>query len=199
MGGNSEELKNQKMGKCGILWLKGGKCGKMGGKSTQKYTKIKPNLAAMEIQEALQWTDNLIFASTGKHLDSLQRAILEGVWNGKEYQDISEEYHCSKDHVRKSASELWKLLSDMLGEDVKKKNVRSLIENGIFYSLNTGSLHIGNHINFCSDLYNQKKNDRPPPPPPATNQNLATTSAKLRNTTASTTGPSNWLPSNNGY
>ncbi|GAB4283975.1 MAG: hypothetical protein Fur0025_14420 [Oscillatoriaceae cyanobacterium] len=57
----------------------------------------------MEIQEALQWTDNLIFASTGKHLDSLQRAILEGVWNGKEYQDISEEYHCTKDHVRKSA------------------------------------------------------------------------------------------------
>lgn len=81
----------------------------------------------MEIQEALQWTDNLVFAKTGKHLDSLQRAILEGVWNGKEYQDISEEYHCTKDHVRKSASELWKLLSDMLGEDVKKKNVRSLV------------------------------------------------------------------------
>lgn len=158
----------------------------------------------MEIQEALQWTDNLIFASTGKHLDSLQRAILEGVWNGKEYQDISEEYHCSKDHVRKSASDLWKLLSDMLGEDVKKKNVRSLIENRIFSSFNT-EVQIGsniNHINVCSDLYNQKKNDRPPPPPPpppATNQNLATTSAKRQNILTSTTAPSNWLPSNNGY
>ena len=129
----------------------------MGGQSTQNYTKLQPPLAAMEIQDALQWTDELIFARTGKHLESLQRAILEGAWEGKGYKDISDEYHCSSDHVRKSASELWKLLSDMLGEDVKKKNVRSLIENGIFYSFNTGSLHIGNKVNFCSDLHNQSK------------------------------------------
>ncbi len=114
----------------------------------------------MEIQEALQWTDNLIFATTGKHLDSLQRAILEGAWEGKGYQDISEKYHCSSDHVRKSASELWKLLSDLLGEDVKKKNVRSLIENGMFYSFNTG-VQIGNQINVCSDLYHQSKKRSP--------------------------------------
>ncbi len=93
----------------------------------------------MEIHEALQWTDELIFAKTGKHLDSLQRAILEGVWEHKGYQDIAEEYHCSSDHVRKSASELWKLLSDLLGEDVKKKNVRSLIENQIFSYYDDGS------------------------------------------------------------
>lgn len=113
----------------------------------------------MEIQEALQWTDELIFASTGKHLDSLQRAILEGVWEHKGYKDIAKEYHCSSDHVRKSASELWKLLSDLSGDDVKKKNVRSLIENRIFSSFNTG-VQIGNHINhinFCSDLYNHSK------------------------------------------
>ncbi len=156
----------------------------------------------MEIQEALQWTDNLIFATTGKHLDSLQRTILEGVWEGKGYQDISDEYHCSNDHVRKSASDLWQLLSDLLGEEVKKKNVRSLIENRIFSSFNT-DVQIGhhiNHINVCSDLYNQsKKNDRPSPPPPATNQNPSTTSAKHRNITASTTAPNHWLPSNNGY
>jgi hypothetical protein len=48
-------------------------------------------LAAMEIQEALQWTDELIFARTGQHLDSLQRAILEGVWESKGYKDISED------------------------------------------------------------------------------------------------------------
>jgi hypothetical protein len=157
----------------------------------------------MEIQEALQWTDNLIFATTGKHLDSLQRAILEGAWEGKGYKDISDKYHCGNDHVRKSASELWKLLSDMLGEDVKKKNVRSLIENRIFSSFNNAEVQIGhhiNHINLCSDRYNHsKKNDRPQPPPPAKNLNLATISAKRQNILTSTTAPSNWLPSNNGY
>ena len=55
----------------------------------------------MEIQDALQWTDELIFARTGKHLESLQRAILEGAWEGKGYKDISGDYHCSSDHVRK--------------------------------------------------------------------------------------------------
>ena len=84
----------------------------------------------MEIQEALQWTDRLLLKTTGKHLDSLQRAILEGAWQGKGYKDIADEYHCTGDHVRKSASDLWKLLSELLGEDVKKKNVRSLIEKG---------------------------------------------------------------------
>jgi DNA-directed RNA polymerase specialized sigma24 family protein len=72
----------------------------------------------MEIQEALKWTDELIFARTGKHLESLQRAILEGAWEGKGYKDISEEYHCSSDRVRKSASDLWKLLSELLGSEI---------------------------------------------------------------------------------
>ena len=110
----------------------------------------------MEIQEALQWTNDLIFAKTGQHLDSLQRAILEGAWECKGYKDIASEYHCSQDHVRKSASELWKLLSDLLGEDVKKKNVRSLVENRVFSYFNNG-VQIGNNINVCSDLYNNPK------------------------------------------
>ncbi|EAW35572.1 AAA family ATPase [Lyngbya sp. PCC 8106] len=110
----------------------------------------------MEMQEALQWTDHLIFTTTGKHLDSLQRAILEGVWEGKGYKDIAEKYHCSGDHVKKSASELWKLLSDLLGEDVKKKNVRSLVENGVFSYYNDG-IQIGNQINVCNDPENPSK------------------------------------------
>ncbi len=113
----------------------------------------------MEMQEALQWADRLIFDTKGKHLDSLQRAILEGVWEGKDYKDISEEHHRSKDHVRKSASELWKLLSEVLGEDVKKKNMRSLIENEVF-SYNNDGVHIGNQINFCSELDNNTEGNK---------------------------------------
>jgi len=119
----------------------------------------------MEMQEALQWTDHLIFARTGKHLDSLQRAILEGAWEGKGYKTIAEEYHCSNDHVRKSASELWKLLSDLLGEDVRKKNVRSLVENGVFSYYDDG-LHIGNQINLCNDPYNHSKKPKKRSPTP---------------------------------
>jgi hypothetical protein len=111
----------------------------------------------MEIQEALQWTDRLLLRTKGKHLDTLQRAILEGAWQGKGYKEIAEEYHCTSDHVRKSASDLWKLLSELLEEDVKKKNVRSLIESRIF-SYYEESVHIGDNINnVCNDLYNEPK------------------------------------------
>ncbi|WP_254173696.1 NB-ARC domain-containing protein [Planktothrix pseudagardhii] len=110
----------------------------------------------MEIQEALKWTDDLIFAKTGKHLDSLQRAILEGTWEFRGYKDIADNYHCSPDHVRKMASELWELLSDLFGEDVKKKNVRALVENRVFSYFNNG-VQIGSNINVCSDLYNNPK------------------------------------------
>ena len=97
----------------------------------------------MDIQEVLKWTDEQVRAKTGKRLDSLQKAILEGVWQRQGYQDIAGDYHCTKDHVRKMASQLWKLLSDVLGEDVKKANVKTIVENGIS---NIGGVQIGDNI-----------------------------------------------------
>ncbi len=108
----------------------------------------------MEIQEALNWTDDLIFAKTGKHLDSLQRSILEGVWERQEYKDMAENYHCTVDHVRKTASELWKLLSDVLGEDVKKANLKSTLERIEFSNISNfgADMQILSNINICSEI-----------------------------------------------
>lgn len=109
----------------------------------------------MEIQEALKWTDDLVFASTGKHLDSLQRSIFEGVWENKPYKNIAEDYHCTPDHIRKTASQLWQLLSDILGEEVKKSNIRSKLERIEFShisSLGSDSTQIFGNINICSKI-----------------------------------------------
>ena len=103
----------------------------------------------MDIQEVLKWTDEQVLAKTGKRLDSLQKAILEGVWERQEYKNIAEDYHCTKDHVRKMASELWKLLSDVLGEDVRKANVKAVIENGIFSYIS--NVQIGDKNSFCNE------------------------------------------------
>jgi len=104
----------------------------------------------MDIQEVLKWTDDQVLAKTGKRLDSLQKAILEGVWQRQGYQDIANDYHCTKDHVRKMASELWKLLSEVLGEDVRKANVKAVVENGIFSSFNDG-VYIANKFSWCNE------------------------------------------------
>jgi hypothetical protein len=69
----------------------------------------------MDIQQAIKWTDDRVFEKTGKHLDSLQRTILEGTLENLTYKQVAENYHCSKDHTKRVASDLWRLLSDVLG------------------------------------------------------------------------------------
>ncbi|MGL4497741.1 MAG: NB-ARC domain-containing protein [Planktothrix sp.] len=104
----------------------------------------------MDIEEALKWTDDRVFAKTGKHLDSLQKAILEGVWERETYEKIGDGQHCSKHHVRKEASELWQILSNVFEEDVKKSNVKAILENVRFSHIS--NLHIGDgDINICNE------------------------------------------------
>ncbi|MBK4731698.1 NACHT domain-containing protein [Oxynema sp. CENA135] len=113
----------------------------------------------MEIQEAIEWTDDRVFAKTGKRLDSLQRTILEGTLENQSYKQIAEDYHCTKDHTKRVAAELWKLLSDVLGEEVKKRNFKSTLERIEFSHIsNFGSdLQILSNINFCSEICHYPK------------------------------------------
>ena len=109
----------------------------------------------MDIQEAIEWTDDRVFTKTGKHLDSLQKTILEGTLENQTYKQLSEDYHCSKDHAKRVASDLWKLLSDVLGEDVKKSNFKSIlkrIEFSNISNLGSDSTQIFGNINICSEI-----------------------------------------------
>ena len=118
----------------------------------------------MEIQEAIEWTDDRVFAKTGKRLDSLQRTILEGTLENFSYKQIAEDYHCTQDHTKRVAAELWKLLSDVLEEEVKKANFKSTLER-IEYSYNIlyfGSgdrVKIGD-INFCNEYWPDRKSKK---------------------------------------
>lgn len=106
----------------------------------------------MDVQAVLKYMDDLIFAQTGQHLDSLQVAILKGVFNGKKYTQIAQEYHCSTGHTKDEAYELWRILSEALGEDLNKSNFSATIERlGVAnaYSNIVNPVQIGN-INLCS-------------------------------------------------
>lgn len=108
----------------------------------------------MDIETVLKWTDDLVFAKTQKRLDTLQKAILKGTWQRQTHAEIAEDYHCTNDHVRKTASELWKLLSEILGEEIRKSNVRSILENAAFsntyFNWGDDSVQIGD-INICRE------------------------------------------------
>ena len=82
----------------------------------------------MTVNKALQYVDRLIVEKTGKHLDNLQKAVIEGTWQRQTYENIAQEHHATKNHVGDVGYKLWQLLSEQLGEDINKLNFRSTIE-----------------------------------------------------------------------
>jgi hypothetical protein len=82
----------------------------------------------MDIQEVLKMADRLVFDKTGRHLYSLQKAILEGTWKGQKYPAIAKASKRDYHHVRKVAGELWKLISEELGEKIGQSNFRAAME-----------------------------------------------------------------------
>jgi eukaryotic-like serine/threonine-protein kinase len=82
--------------------------------------------------------DNLVYKKTGEHLESLQRAIIQGSLNGLTYQEIMTNYpiarNYSKGFLENVACDLWQLLTEVLQdaaiigseERVRKKNLCEL-------------------------------------------------------------------------
>jgi DNA replication protein DnaC len=105
----------------------------------------------MDIAEALKIADNLVFASRNKHLNDLERSIIEGVCQGKKYSQIAQDNYCEQSHVNDVAANLWKSVSDAVGEQVKKTNFRSTIER---YQSKNGSSFFGqiSSLNVCSEV-----------------------------------------------
>jgi len=113
----------------------------------------------MDVQEVLKLADDLVFVNTRKHLDNLQEMILRGTLQGKKYSKIADESHCSEGHIKDIASELWKLLSEVLGEEVNKSNFRATFERLKFSSFGNfykDFVQIGN-VNFCENTSDSPK------------------------------------------
>ncbi|ESA37537.1 tetratricopeptide tpr-1 repeat-containing protein [Leptolyngbya sp. Heron Island J] len=79
----------------------------------------------MGVDTAIEFTDSLLYEKTGQHLSDLQCCILKQVWGGKTYRAIATIAGYSEGHVKDVASQLWRLLSDVLGERITKGNYRS--------------------------------------------------------------------------
>ncbi|EGK89235.1 ATPase [Microcoleus vaginatus PCC 9802] len=108
----------------------------------------------MDVKEVLRFAEELVFAKTGEHLDDLQEAILRGAWKGQRYSKIAEEFHCTEGHVRNVASELWQVLSNVLGEELNKSNFKTTLERcrfSIISSKFAKDCTQINNVNVCGD------------------------------------------------
>ena len=118
----------------------------------------------MDVEEALEFVDHLALTTTGKHLDSLQKAILRGAWDNQKYKEIAQHHNRSEKYVKEVGFKLWKLLSVALGEEqVSKANFRAKLENlrvGNISLFGNGCIHIGN-ISADSSQFSKKLQSEP--------------------------------------
>ncbi|WP_445245847.1 NB-ARC domain-containing protein [Microcoleus sp. OTE_8_concoct_300] len=127
----------------------------------------------MDVKEIWRFADDLVLAKTGKHLDNLQQAVLLASWQGKRYSQVAKEFHCTERHVGNIASKLWKIMSEILEENVNKSTFKSAMEryqvshNSNF--LNYNFLEQGN-INFCTEASQPPKTPQHSPPTQTSNQ-----------------------------
>jgi hypothetical protein len=120
------------------------------------YSSLKPLL--MDTAHILQFVDEVLSANTGKHLNDLQRKIIEGILKRQKYSDIADTYGCTAGHAKDVGYELLQMLSDVFGEPVDKRNLKSVLkrQSTIKIALNNsnnidGNSNTINYIKTCSD------------------------------------------------
>ncbi|MEQ8382987.1 MAG: NB-ARC domain-containing protein [Coleofasciculus sp. A1-SPW-01] len=116
----------------------------------------------MTVTEILHLVDQLVFKHTGKHLNNLQKNVVQGIWQGSTYSEMAKEFgYESENHIGNVSRELYKILSEQLGEDINKSNFCWTIERlKDSLKLNSSQLvGIGINSNFHFCPLDQAKND----------------------------------------
>ncbi|XZN98213.1 MAG: hypothetical protein ACM65K_08005 [Microcoleus sp.] len=112
----------------------------------------------MDTAHILQFVDEVVCAKTGKHLNDLQRGIIEGILKQQKYSDIADTYGCTAGHAKDVGYKLLQMLSDVFDEPVDKYNLKSVLERqsninvvGDYNNNFGGNSNTINYINVCSD------------------------------------------------
>ncbi|MDJ0772916.1 MAG: NB-ARC domain-containing protein [Mastigocoleus sp. MO_167.B18] len=78
----------------------------------------------MSPEEALTFLETILPPGS---LNNVRILVFQRAWEGKGYNAIAEEADYDPDYIKGVAAQLWKYLSDILGEKVTKKNFRALL------------------------------------------------------------------------
>ncbi|TAG89931.1 MAG: hypothetical protein EAZ18_19920 [Oscillatoriales cyanobacterium] len=98
----------------------------------------------MDTAHILQFVDEVVCAKTGKHLNDLQRKIIEGILKQQKYSDIADTYGCTAGHAKDVGYKLLHMLSDAFDEPVDKGNLESVLERQLNLNINFGDRNTTN-------------------------------------------------------
>ncbi|HEY9865670.1 MAG TPA: hypothetical protein V6D21_15965 [Candidatus Obscuribacterales bacterium] len=155
-------LKAEKDGKS-RMFRKFSQKAEKGGYNNNVYLRV----LQMNIHEVVEFVDEVMYTQTGKHLNDLQRKVIEGILNRQPYDDIADTYGCSPGHAKDVGYELLQVLSKILNEPVNKYNLKSVLERQGSINFSFGDKSINSHIigcvNFGSDQHNNTTPDQSQP------------------------------------
>jgi hypothetical protein len=82
----------------------------------------------MDVEETLKLVDTAVFAKTDRHLSDPEVTILRGACLGMTYDQMAEGSQYKLNYLmRDIGPKFWKLLSEVLGEEVSKANLRAAL------------------------------------------------------------------------
>lgn len=115
----------------------------------------------MHVHEVLQFIEKAVYTKTGKHLNDLQRGIVEGTLKRQKYDDIAENCGCSAGHVKDVGYELLQMLSDVFDEPVNKQNLKSVLERQGNLNISLGDKSINSNIIGCVNMGSEQTTHTP--------------------------------------
>ena len=91
----------------------------------------------MNFEEGLKILDAVVFNKINRHLKDVEIIVLKGSWQGLNYEEIAANEGYAAKYFRQDVGfKLWKLLSEVLREEVSKNNFRAAIERLYFRDKN---------------------------------------------------------------
>lgn len=82
----------------------------------------------MDVENALNTADQVLFENTGQHLTTLERAVLQGCLEQKSYKSLASKTYRSPATLKDIGAQLWRKLSIALEVPVKKNTVKAELE-----------------------------------------------------------------------
>lgn len=114
----------------------------------------------MQVHELLQLVDEAVYLNTGKHLNDLQRGVIEGTLKHQKYADIAENCGCSAGHAKDVGYELLQMLSDIFDEPVDKSNLKSVLERQENVDISLGDNSNNLFVNGCVNISSKQPKNK---------------------------------------
>ncbi len=84
---------------------------------------------SFELEDAISVVNQAAVEKCDRHLTDLEIAVLKGVWDRLDYDQIAAQTSYSTSYISQDvAPRLWKLLSESLGEKVRKNNFKGAVQ-----------------------------------------------------------------------